>query len=123
MNGAATCSEDLFHLGVPVLGLCYGAQLMTHVLGGKVERAAVREYGKTEVKVDRSSKLFSDVSENTICWMSHFDYISKLAPGFPCRSYHCKLPCGSSRVRRARTVCDPVPPGSTPHGGRLQDAV
>ena len=80
--GAATCSEDLFHLGVPVLGLCYGAQLMTHVLGGKVERAAVREYGKTEVKVDRSSKLFSDVSENTICWMSHFDYISKLAPGF-----------------------------------------
>ena len=48
--GAATCSEDLFHLGVPVLGLCYGAQLMTHVLGGKVERAAVREYGKTEVK-------------------------------------------------------------------------
>ena len=80
--GAATCSEDLFNLGVPVLGLCYGAQLMTHVLGGKVERAAVREYGKTEVKVDRSSKLFSDVSENTICWMSHFDYISKLAPGF-----------------------------------------
>ena len=69
--GAATCSEDLFNLGVPVLGLCYGAQLMTHVLGGKVERAAVREYGKTEVKVDRSSKLFSDVSENTICWMSH----------------------------------------------------
>ena len=80
--GAAACSEDLFNLGVPVLGLCYGAQLMTHVLGGKVERAAVREYGKTEVKVDRSSKLFSDVSENTICWMSHFDYISKLAPGF-----------------------------------------
>ena len=80
--GAATCSEDLFKLGIPVLGLCYGAQLMTHVLGGKVERAAVREYGKTEVKVDRSSKLFSDVSENTICWMSHFDYISKLAPGF-----------------------------------------
>ena len=77
--GAATCSEDLFNLGIPVLGLCYGAQLMTHVLGGKVERAAVREYGKTEVKVDRSSKLFSDVSENTICWMSHFDYISKLA--------------------------------------------
>ena len=80
--GAATCSEDLFKLGIPVLGLCYGAQLMTHVLGGKVERADVREYGKTEVKVDRSSKLFSDVSENTICWMSHFDYISKLAPGF-----------------------------------------
>ena len=119
--GAATCSEDLFKLGIPVLGLCYGAQLMTHVLGGKVERAAVREYGKTEVKVDRSSKLFSDVSENTICWMSHFDYISKLAPGF--RGHHRQLPRGSSRVCRAWTVCNPVSSGSTPHGGRLQDAV
>ena len=69
-------------MGVPVLGLCYGAQLMSFVLGGKVERAAVREYGKTEVRVDNSSELFKDVSTNTICWMSHFDYISKTAPGF-----------------------------------------
>ena len=118
--GAATCSEDLFHLGVPVLGLCYGAQLMTHVLGGKVERAAVREYGKTEVKVDCSSKLFSDVSENTD---EPFRLYFEAGTRFPCRSYYRKLPCGSSRVRRARTVCDPVPSGSTPHGGRLQDAV
>ncbi len=81
-EGAATCSEELFNLGIPVLGLCYGAQLMSHVLGGRVERAAVREYGRTEVKVDKTSALFADVSENTICWMSHFDYISKLAPGF-----------------------------------------
>ena len=81
-EGAATCSKELFELGVPVLGLCYGAQLMSFVLGGKVERAAVREYGKTEVRVDNSSELFKDVSTNTICWMSHFDYISKMAPGF-----------------------------------------
>ena len=77
-----TCSKELFELGVPVLGLCYGAQLMMHVLGGKVEKAPVREYGKTEVTVDTSSPLFTGVSENTICWMSHFDYISKVAPGF-----------------------------------------
>ncbi len=81
-EGAATCSEELFALGIPVLGLCYGAQLMSHVLGGRVERAAAREYGKTAVKVDKTSALFADVSEDTICWMSHFDYISKLAPGF-----------------------------------------
>lgn len=81
-EGAATCSEELFHLGIPVLGLCYGAQLMSHVLGGKVERAQAREYGKTEVRVDQTSPLFADVEENTLCWMSHFDYISKLAPGF-----------------------------------------
>lgn len=81
-DGAPTCTEELFNLGVPVLGLCYGAQLMMHVLGGKVEKAPVREYGKTEVMIDNSSALFTDVSPTTICWMSHFDYISKVAPGF-----------------------------------------
>ena len=81
-ENAATCSCELFELGIPVLGLCYGAQLMSHVLGGRVERAAAREYGKTDLKVDNSSKLFEGVSENTTCWMSHFDYIAKMAPGF-----------------------------------------
>jgi len=81
-DNAATCSPELFELGVPVLGLCYGAQLMSHVLGGKVERATAREYGKTDITVDTSSQLFKDVKQDTTCWMSHFDYISKLAPGF-----------------------------------------
>lgn len=77
-----TYRKELFELGIPVLGLCYGAQLMQHILGGKVEPAGVREYGKTEVTVDRSSKLFRNVSEKTVCWMSHDDYISRPAPGF-----------------------------------------
>lgn len=81
-EGAATCSPELFQMGIPVLGLCYGAQLMAHVLGGRVERAAVREYGKTEVHVDNASPLFAGVSADTICWMSHFDYIAEMAPGF-----------------------------------------
>lgn len=81
-EGAPTASPELFSLGVPVLGLCYGAQLMMHVLGGHVCKAPVREYGKIQVTVDRSSKLFEDVSEQTICWMSHNDYIEKEAPGF-----------------------------------------
>ena len=81
-EGAATCSPELFELGIPVLGLCYGAQLMSHVLGGRVERASAREYGKTDVDVDCSSELFKNVTPHTVCWMSHFDYISKLAPGF-----------------------------------------
>ncbi len=81
-EGAATCSPELFSLGIPVLGLCYGAQLMSHVLGGKVARAAVREYGRTEVEVDRTSRLFTDVAPRTVCWMSHFDYIAQMAPGF-----------------------------------------
>ena len=77
-----TYTKELFELGIPVLGLCYGAQLMQHVLGGKVEKAPVREYGKTEVFVDTTSPLFANVNPTTICWMSHFDYISQTAPGF-----------------------------------------
>lgn len=95
-EGAASCSQELFNLGIPVLGLCYGAQLMSHVLGGKVERAAAREYGKTAVKVDKSSALFADVSEDTICWMSHFDYISKLAPGFRAVAYTDNCPVAAA---------------------------
>lgn len=79
---SATYQKELFQLGIPVLGLCYGAQLMMHILGGKVEKAPVREYGKTEVMVDITSPLFADVAETTVCWMSHFDYISQAAPGF-----------------------------------------
>ncbi|MCI8317421.1 MAG: glutamine-hydrolyzing GMP synthase [Lachnospiraceae bacterium] len=79
---APTYTKEIFELGVPVLGICYGAQVMMQLLGGKVEKAPVREYGKIEVTVDQSSLLFQDVSEKTICWMSHNDYISSLAPGF-----------------------------------------
>ena len=81
-EGAASCGKELFEMGIPVLGLCYGAQLMQYVLGGNVCKAPVREYGKIEVTVDKTSKLFSDVSDKTICWMSHNDYIERIAPGF-----------------------------------------
>ena len=81
-ENSPTYTKELFELGIPVLGLCYGAQLMMHILGGKVEKAPVREYGKTDVFVKTDSPLFTDVSEKTVCWMSHFDYISKTAPGF-----------------------------------------
>lgn len=77
-----TYTKELFELGIPVLGLCYGAQLMQHILGGKVERADVQEYGKTPVSVDTTSPLFENVPPETICWMSHFDYISALGDGF-----------------------------------------
>ena len=81
-ENSPTYSKELFELGIPVLGLCYGAQLMQHVLGGKVERAEVREYGKSNLTVNNNSPLFSNVAKESICWMSHFDYISQTAPGF-----------------------------------------
>lgn len=98
-EGAPTYTRELFELGIPVLGLCYGAQLMMHVLGGRVEKAPVREYGKTEVMVDKSSPLFADVAETTICWMSHFDYISKIAPGFDIVAHTADCPVAAAENR------------------------
>ncbi len=91
-----TYQKELFELGIPVLGLCYGAQLMMHMLGGSVEKAPVREYGKTEVFVDKTSPLFTDVSESTICWMSHFDYISKAAEGFRITAHTADCPVAAA---------------------------
>ena len=95
-EGAATCSPELFEMGIPVLGLCYGAQLMMHVLGGKVEKAPVREYGKIEVAVENSCVLFDGVSEKTICWMSHNDYISRIAPGFGVSAHTADCPVAAA---------------------------
>ena len=69
-------------MGIPVLGICYGSQLMAYLLGGSVKTAPVSEYGHTEVEVDTSSVLFQDVSPSTVCWMSHTDYIEKAPEGF-----------------------------------------
>ena len=76
------CDKEIFELGIPVLGICYGSQLMAHVLGGSVATAPVSEYGKTEVSVDVDSKLFKGVAPSTICWMSHTDYIEKAPASF-----------------------------------------
>ena len=81
-DDSPTCPTEIYDLGIPVLGICYGSQLMAYQLGGRVETAPVSEYGKTEVEVDNSSKLFEDVSPRTICWMSHTDYIAEAPEGF-----------------------------------------
>ena len=92
-----TYTKELFELGIPVLGLCYGAQLMSHVLGGEVKLADVREYGKTEVIIDKpESKVFAGVSTPTICWMSHFDYIAQVAPGFEISAHTADCPVAAA---------------------------
>ena len=75
-------TKELFELGIPVLGLCYGAQLMMHLLGGKVITPDVGEYGKTEITYAKNGVLFEGLPEKSVCWMSHFDRISEAAPGF-----------------------------------------
>lgn len=98
-DGAPSYDRALFELGIPVLGLCYGAQLMMLVMGGRVEKAPVREYGKTEVHVNPDSALFTDVPEDTVCWMSHFDYISETAPGFEICAHTSDCPVAAAENR------------------------
>lgn len=81
-ESALAYDEKLFQLNIPILGICYGAQLMAHALGGKVETAPVSEYGKTEIDVDKNSFLMGEVSAKTIMWMSHTDYIAQVPRGF-----------------------------------------
>ena len=76
------CPKEIFEMGIPILGICYGSQLMSYMLGGSVKTAPVSEYGKTEVAVDTESALFKNVSPSTICWMSHTDYIEKAPENF-----------------------------------------
>ena len=72
---------EIFNLGIPVLGICYGVQLMAYTLGGKVEHAPSREYGKSDVTYF-GGKIFKDVDKQNVCWMSHTDYISVPPAGF-----------------------------------------
>jgi len=81
-KNAPVCEKEIFEIDVPVLGICYGSQLMSYLLGGKVEKASKREYGKTEVHVDGTSELFRDIDSTTVCWMSHTDCVQSLPEGF-----------------------------------------
>ena len=92
VDGAPTIDPAIFDLGIPVLGLCYGFQLMTHLLGGHVCKAPEREYGKTLVHVDTKSKVFENVSSETICWMSHNDYAETAPTGFTISAYTDNCP-------------------------------
>ena len=74
--------KEIFEIGVPILGICYGAQLIAYTLGGIVKTAPVSEYGHTEVEVDTTNVLFDGVSPTTVTWMSHTDYIAEAPAGF-----------------------------------------
>lgn len=84
-DGSPLCSKEIFDMGIPILGICYGCHLMTHLLGGTVSSCITAEYGKTETFYDKSSVLFGAVSnlpEKAVSWMSHGDYIEKVPKDF-----------------------------------------
>lgn len=119
-----TYSRKLFELGIPVLGLCYGAQLMMHLLGGRVERAKVREYGKAELCIDKGqSKVLVDVPARTVCWMSHFDYIAQSAPGFEITAHTADCPVAVAERERDQLYAIQFHPEvlHTEHGTKMID--
>ncbi len=79
---APKCDQGVFELGVPVLGICYGMQLTSHLLGGVVAHAESREYGDTTLFVHQNTDVFAEISEKTQVWMSHGDYVQTPPPGF-----------------------------------------
>src|SRR5690349_19166070 len=79
---APRCADALFHSGLPILGICYGHQVMAHMLGGKVTPADKREFGKTELLVEKNAPLYKGLNPRLISWMSHGDYVLEPPPGF-----------------------------------------
>src|SRR5258708_28295476 len=80
--GAPTLDERLLELGVPVMGICYGMQLLVHALGGRVEEAEVGEFGRSELQVAEPGMLLKDLPREQTCWMSHRDTVYEPPPGF-----------------------------------------
>jgi len=88
-------NKEIFDLGLPILGICYGCQLMAYTLGGEVSSAPVSEYGKTNTIYNTNSLLFKGLSAENTSWMSHTDYISKLPEGFISIAHTENCPVGA----------------------------
>ena len=92
-DNAPRYDKKILDLNIPILGICYGAQLLSYLSGGKVEKGEdSREYGKILFN-HSGSVLFEDVPESSICWMSHSDYISEVPEGFIITAYRCMETC------------------------------
>ena len=92
---APQCAEGLFHSGIPILGICYGHQVMAHMLGGKVTPADKREFGKTELVVKEDAPLYDGLNRKLLCWMSHGDLVLEPPPGFVSTSKTVSTPVAS----------------------------
>ena len=94
--------KKIFDLNIPILGICYGCQAIAYLNGGKVEHALTSEYGKINVSIKEKSKLFKDVSTNTIVWMSHTDYVSNLPDGFKITAVSKNCPAAAYENEKKR---------------------
>ena len=81
-DNSPKCDQEIFNLGIPILGICYGMQFMAYILGGKVKKATTREYGEMKVNINNENILFTKLNKTNICLMSHTDYVDKLPSDF-----------------------------------------
>ncbi len=94
-EGAPHCDPELWNLGIPVLGVCYGMQLMVQQLGGRVERATRGEYGKAALQIDDPTDLLTNVEDGTTMWMSHGDSVMELPQNFEVLAHTENTPCAA----------------------------
>lgn len=92
---APVCDPEIWNLGIPVLGVCYGMQLMVQQLGGKVEQSKLPEYGKAALWIDDPTDLLTNVEDETIMWMSHGDSVTQLPQGFKTLAHTDNTPCAA----------------------------
>ncbi|MHC4402708.1 MAG: glutamine-hydrolyzing GMP synthase [Planctomycetota bacterium] len=100
-NGAPRCHPEIFRLGIPVLGICYGMQLACEALGGKVRSSAAREYGRAQCQIVRQNELFEGLPEQTQVWMSHSDQVSQVSDDFVPLAKTDTCPYAAVRFRHA----------------------
>jgi GMP synthase (glutamine-hydrolysing) len=94
--------KNIFKLGIPILGICYGMQVIAEMSGGKVRHTGKREYGKAELFIDDNSDLFRTLPGNFTCWASHGDYLSKLPPGFMVSAHTQNTPIAAMKNKKRR---------------------
>ncbi len=118
-DGAPLADPEIFELGVPLLGICYGMQLLAHQLGGTVEKAQRREYGPAAIDIDIPGDIFYDIEKEGVrVWMSHGDRILKLPSSFEMMAHSDNSPAAAMGDSKASSLRGAVSSGSCAHAMR-----
>ena len=112
---------ELLELGLPALGICYGMQAMARELGGRVERAEIGEFGRTELRVTQSGRLLDGLPDEQSCWMSHRDTVFEPPPGFTALASSPASPVAAFESPGQEPLRNPVPSRGRAHAARHAD--